>query len=168
MACLAIILVRSLDFEPRNELPSALINQPFPTFELPMLGNSEVATNAELPNELFLFNVWATWCFPCREEHPVLLAMKEDGYAVVGLNYKDDDEKALSWLSSYGDPFEMTLVDQLGSLGIDLGVYGVPSTFVVDKAGQIRYKHVGPITMTQWDRDLKPIVQSIQRQDATT
>ena len=159
---LCLVFYASLEFSPRNELPSPLIDRPLPSFSLPDLATEVVRTPVDLPQDLFLLNVWATWCFPCREEHPVLMGMANDGIAIVGLNYKDEDEKAMRWLHSIGDPYRLNLVDRDGTYGVDLGVYGVPATYVVDHNQTIRYKHIGPISERQWEDQIKPIVMSLQ------
>ena len=162
LAGLCIVFVASLEFSPRNVLPSALLDKPFPTFSTTQLSREGEVTNASLPDQAFLLNVWATWCFPCREEHPVLMDMANDGVLLVGLNYKDEDEKARSWLNSIGDPYVLNLVDKQGAIGVDLGVYGVPATYFVDSTGMIRYKHVGPISSAQWRNELSLIFATIE------
>ncbi|MCY3858687.1 MAG: DsbE family thiol:disulfide interchange protein [Gammaproteobacteria bacterium] len=162
---LCVVFFASLKFSPRTELPSPLIDRPIPTFSLPELRTAAVRTSADLPEEAFLLNVWATWCFPCREEHPVLMDIAADGIPIVGLNYKDDDSKAIEWLNSIGDPYRLNLVDREGDFGIDLGVYGVPATYLIDSARTIRYKHIGPISRVQWREELAPILRSLQGND---
>ena len=164
---LCIAFVASLDFSPRNVLPSALINKPLPAFSVAPLEGNSLLTEVDLPERAFLLNVWATWCLPCREEHPILMDIADEGLPIVGLNYKDDPNKAVSWLNSIGNPYEVNLTDPAGSLGIEFGVYGVPSTFFVDSDLVIRYKHVGPISAAQWRKELKPIFTSLRGSDAS-
>ena len=161
-AGLSIVFFASLKFSPRAELPSALINKPVPEFSLPELQSGLLISSAGLPEEAFLLNVWATWCFPCREEHPVLVDIAAEGIAIVGLNYKDDDAKALAWLNSIGDPYRLNLVDRDGTYGVNLGVYGVPATYLIDRERTIRYKHIGPISSAQWRQQLEPMFKSLQ------
>jgi cytochrome c biogenesis protein CcmG/thiol:disulfide interchange protein DsbE len=112
---------------------------------------------------VWLLNVWASWCAPCREEHPLLVALARDTQLpIVGLNYKDDPRSAQEWLRKLGDPYLATAVDSDGRVGIDYGVYGVPETFVVDRAGVVRHKHIGPLTQDAWTRELLPLVQRLQ------
>lgn len=161
---LCLVFFVSLKFEPRNELPSPLIDKPLPWLDSTNLLTGELTKQEDLPSEPFLINVWATWCFPCREEHPVLLAMAAEGVEIVGLNYKDENDKAIDWLNSMGDAYRLNLVDPQGSYGIELGVYGVPATYFVDVKDAektIRYKHIGPITEQQWENQLRSIYQSL-------
>lgn len=162
---LCVVFFASLGFSPRSELPSPLIDKPVPSFSLPELQAVTTRTTEDLPEEAFLLNVWATWCFPCREEHPVLMDIAAEGIAIVGLNYKDDDEKAMDWLNSIGDPYRLNLVDRDGVFGVDIGVYGVPATYLIDRDRTIRYKHIGPISGPQWKQKLRPIFRSIQDVD---
>ena len=135
-ALLALFLARGLELDPK-ELPSALIDRPFPEFDLPQLGAGERLARADVIGEPALFNVWATWCVSCRVEHPYLQALSEQGVAIYGINYKDDDAAALKWLEDLGDPYITNIVDSSGSLGLDLGVYGAPETYFVDAGGTI-------------------------------
>jgi cytochrome c biogenesis protein CcmG, thiol:disulfide interchange protein DsbE len=116
-----------------------------------------------MQGRVWLLNVWASWCAPCREEHPLLVALaREEKVAIVGLNYKDDTRNAQEWLLRLGDPYLLTAVDQDGRAGIDWGVYGVPETFVVDATGVVRHKVVGPLTQEVWARDVKPLLRKLQ------
>lgn len=162
LAGLCLVFFQSLEFSPRNVLPSALIDKPMPAFSLPDLFSDSLVTSAELPAEAFLVNVWATWCFPCREEHPILMDIAATGVPIVGLNYQDEDQKARNWLQSIGDPYLLNLVDRDGDYGVELGVYGVPATYFVDGTGLIRYKHIGPISASQWQNELSEIFASLQ------
>ena len=163
---LCIVFFQSLGFSPRNVLPSAMLAKPLPEFSLPELSSGIQATHLDMPKEAFLLNVWATWCFPCREEHPVLMSIAESGINIVGLNYKDEDAKAVTWLNTIGDPYQLNLVDRTGDYGVELGVYGVPATYIVDQNGVIRYKHIGPITDEDWEQKLSDIFLSLAKKQA--
>ncbi len=162
-AGLCFVFFVSLDFSPRQNLPSPLIDHHLPTFALPELRSGSMQTQEDLPREAFLLNVWATWCFPCREEHPILMDIFAEDIAIVGLNYKDDAPKASAWLDALGDPYRLNLVDSLGTYGLELGVYGVPATYLVDASRVIRYKHIGPISEAQWRQELSPLFHSLQQ-----
>jgi cytochrome c biogenesis protein CcmG/thiol:disulfide interchange protein DsbE len=111
---------------------------------------------------VYLLNVWASWCVACREEHPLLVKLAQNrAIPIIGLNYKDQREDALKWLAALGNPYELSLSDLDGRVGIELGVYGVPETFVVDKAGVIRYKQIGPITVEVWETKLAPLLREL-------
>ncbi len=150
MAGLLLLLGLGLRHDPR-ELPSVLVGKPFPAFALPLLdgGRMQQADLAGLPR---IINVWASWCATCREEHPALLALAAELRAagrsqqLLGLNYKDQDGAARRWLAADGNPYSASIVDADGRLGIELGVYGVPETFVTDAQGRIVHKHVGALT----------------------
>lgn len=156
-AVLALFLLRGLSLDP-SHLPSALIGKPVPEFSLPVVGEQEPSvSNASLQGEPYLLNVWATWCPSCRVEHPYLNKLAEQGVRIVGLDYKDEDDAALEWLSHFGNPYESVIADRDGSLGLDLGVYGAPETFLVDKNGIIQYRHVGVVDERVWRSKLAPI-----------
>ncbi|MBL8319133.1 MAG: DsbE family thiol:disulfide interchange protein [Burkholderiaceae bacterium] len=140
-------LAVGLKLDPRA-VPSPLINKPAPAFTLPRLDDaSQTVSREQLLGRAFVLNVWASWCGPCREEHPHILELARTKAApVVGLNYKDQRADAQAWLRQFRDPYELSLSDLDGRVGIDFGVYGVPETFVIDKQGVIRFKHVGPVT----------------------
>ena len=143
-------------------LPSALLNEPFPDFAAPSLTTAGRLERSALLGQPRLVNVWATWCPTCLAEHGELLRIRaETGLSIVGINYKDDRAAALAWLARHGDPYDFSIVDRTGDLGVDLGVYGAPETFLVDAAGVIRYKHVGAVTPTVWRDDIEPVLQSL-------
>ena len=160
---LAGFLLRGLQLDPRA-MPSALIDQPLPEFSLPVLGQQRIIDRAGVIGEVALFNVWATWCVSCRVEHPYLNQLTQQGVPVYGINYKDNDADALRWLQQLGDPYRLSLVDAQGSLGLDLGVYGAPETYVVDASGIIRYRHVGVVNEQVWQQVLQPIMLELQRE----
>ncbi len=159
-ALLALFLARGLELDPK-ELPSALIDQPFPEFTLPKLGDDVQLVREDVLGKPALFNVWATWCISCRVEHPYLQTLAEQGVAIYGINYKDDDAAALQWLGDLGDPYNASIVDRSGSQGLDLGVYGAPETYFVDAAGTVRYRHVGVIDERIWRTRLAPIYEEL-------
>ena len=144
---LAAFLAVGLNLNPR-EVPSPLIGKPAPAFELTKLDASEQKLKRDdLLGKVWVLNVWASWCAPCREEHPLLVEFARRKIApVYGLNYKDTRPAGMAFLTQLGNPYEASLFDGDGRIGIDYGVYGVPETFVVDKQGTIRFKHVGPLT----------------------
>ena len=158
---LALFLFRGLQLDP-TELPSALIDKPLPAFELPGLGLDRILKRDDVIGEVALFNVWATWCVSCRVEHPYLNQLAEQGVPIYGVNYKDDDADALKWLSELGDPYRLSIVDAGGSLGLDLGVYGAPETYLVDAEGVIRYRHVGAVDDRVWRDVLGPIYDGLK------
>jgi cytochrome c biogenesis protein CcmG/thiol:disulfide interchange protein DsbE len=156
----AIFLFRGLSLDPQ-ELPSALIDKPMPSFSLPALRGDRVLTRADVTGEASLFNVWATWCVSCRVEHPYLQQLADSGVPIYGINYKDDDADALAWLQELGDPYRANIVDREGTLGLDLGVYGAPETYVVDAEGVIRYRHVGVVDGRVWEPILRPVFKEV-------
>ena len=118
---------------------------------------------ASLRGKVVVVNFWASWCAPCREEHPVLVAAaRQQQVPIIGMNYKDDPRNAQEWLLRLGDPYQVSLADRDGRAAIDDGVYGVPETFVIDKAGVVRLKHVGPLTTEVWQRELLPLIQRLK------
>jgi cytochrome c biogenesis protein CcmG, thiol:disulfide interchange protein DsbE len=147
------------------KVPSPFIGKPLPAFAAPVLGGDAGAPRGpgELLGQVWLLNVWASWCAPCREEHPLLVDYQRQPGAVrvVGLNYKDKPAAASAWLAQLGDPYAMSLVDADGRLGIELGVYGVPETFVIDKQGHVRFKHVGALTAEVMQREILPLVKAL-------
>ncbi|EXJ12193.1 MULTISPECIES: DsbE family thiol:disulfide interchange protein [Nitrincola] len=163
---LGIFLFKGLFMDPRT-LPSALIDKPFPEFSLPSLYNmDETLTQLDLQGEVALLNVWATWCPTCKEEHAQLNKIGlEEGVTIYGLNYKDDPELARQWLERYLDPYRKVIVDEEGYLGLDLGVYGAPETYIIDKKGIIRYRHVGEVNESVW-LHLRELMQTIEKEDA--
>lgn len=150
VVCLVAVFFKSFDFGPRSVLPSALIGKPFPAFESETLDPAKKVTNRDLLGERKLVNVWGTWCVACELEHKLLLEIASQGIRIVGLNYKDNPNEARRWLQHRGDPYEFNIVDPEGRLGIELGVYGAPSTFVLDSDGTIIDKHVGQLTKPSW------------------
>lgn len=159
---LVVVLALGLNRNPR-EVPSPLVGKPVPAFELPRLQSAESLASSQLLGTVTLLNVWATWCVACRQEHDALLAIAEDpGINLIGLNWKDDPSKARRWLQDLGDPYDAVAVDVDGRVGIDFGVYGAPETFVIDKAGVIRYKHIGPIDGGIWRDKILPVLAELE------
>ena len=154
-----VALVLFLGFTLRDPklLPSALVDRPFPDFDLPLLAGGDRATRERLLGRVRLVNVWATWCPTCLAEHGELMRIRDEtGISIVGINYKDDRTMAREWLARHGDPYDFNVVDATGDLGVDLGVYGAPETFLVDADGVIRYKRVGDVNVDIWRDELAP------------
>jgi cytochrome c biogenesis protein CcmG/thiol:disulfide interchange protein DsbE len=157
---MAALLYRGLYLDP-SELPSALIGKPFPAFSLPAVQDGKPLTRNDLLGKPALVNVWGTWCVACRVEHPVLTKLAEQGVVIYGVNYKDVNADAVKWLSEFHDPYQLNINDEAGSLGLNLGVYGAPETFLIDARGVIRYKHVGVIDETVWREKLAAQYQAL-------
>lgn len=156
-----VLMLMQLGNERSSVLPSALIGKPVPTFDLPGLETPDKGLKTEdmTGNGVQLINIWASWCGPCRVEHPQLLALKADGVKLHGINYKDQPDNARRFLSELGDPYDRIGADQAGRAAFDFGVYGVPETFVVNNDGQIVYKHVGPLLPRDIDQKLMPAIR---------
>ncbi|QMU60956.1 MAG: DsbE family thiol:disulfide interchange protein [Gammaproteobacteria bacterium] len=149
-----------------SEVPSPLIGKSVPEFSLPMLEDSSVQfSNNEFLGKVSILNVWATWCFACKQEHPALLELAKRNIApIYGLNYKDDAGKAKLYLRDFGNPFKANAFDEAGRVAIDWGVYGAPETFLIDKKGIIRYKHIGPLTLNDLDNKIQPLIQQLKNE----
>jgi cytochrome c biogenesis protein CcmG/thiol:disulfide interchange protein DsbE len=161
-AVLAVFLYRGLSLNPR-EVPSPLIGKPAPAFALPRLDDPAQTVRLEdMKGKVWVLNVWASWCTPCREEHPLVIALASTKRVpIYGLNYKDQGPAARRWLEQLGNPYTATLVDADGRVGIDFGVYGVPETFVIDGQGIVRYKHIGPLTADAVRNRLEPVLKDL-------
>ena len=161
---LVVFFAIGLKLNPR-EVPSPLIGKPAPAFNLPLLNAPDKKMSAqELKGKVWVLNVWASWCVPCRQEHPLITDLaKNGGVPVYGLNYKDKPAEASAWLGKLGDPYAATLSDIDGLVGIDYGVYGVPETFVIDKQGVIRLKHIGPVTPEAMQKTILPMVDKLRK-----
>lgn len=155
-------LFLKMDKDP-NAMPSALVGKPVPAFNLPALDGErgEMVDQTVFGGELALINVWATWCLPCREEHPFLMELARQGVKIIGVSYKDEPGLAQQWLQREGDPYYITVMDYDGRLGIDLGVFGAPETYLVDADGIIRYKHIGVLNQRIWEKDFLPLLEKI-------
>lgn len=146
-------------------LPSAQLGKPFPEFELASLHKPEqMLSKAQLTGEVVLVNVWATWCVSCLVEHPVLTKLSQSGVVIHGLNYKDVRPAAITFLENHGNPYRQIIFDEAGGLGLDLGVYGAPETYFLDKTGRIRYRHVGIIMPDVWQNKLQAVYQALLRE----
>ena len=155
-------LAVGLSLNPR-EIPSPLINKPAPAFSLPALDAPDQKISAQdLRGKVWVLNVWASWCVACRIEHPLLVEFSKAGMVpIYGLNYKDKRDDAMRWLVNFGNPYTRSLSDIDGLVGIDFGVYGVPETFVIDKQGVIRMKHIGPVTPEVLRDEIIPLVRKL-------
>ncbi|MCB1888242.1 MAG: DsbE family thiol:disulfide interchange protein [Rhodocyclaceae bacterium] len=155
-------LAVGLNLNPR-EVPSPLIDKPAPAFSLPVLhAPDQTLTQNDLKGQVWLLNVWASWCVSCRQEHPLLVELAQANVVpIYGLNYKDERNAGMQWLSDHGDPYTASIMDADGRTGIEYGVYGVPETFVIDKQGVIRHKHIGPITREALEGKLLPMVREL-------
>jgi cytochrome c biogenesis protein CcmG, thiol:disulfide interchange protein DsbE len=162
-AALVLFLGIGLGLNPR-EVPSPLIGKPAPAFVLPKLDDAGQSLGRDdLLGQPWVLNVWASWCAPCREEHPLVVDLaKRSNVAVVGLNYKDTRPAATNWLRQLGNPYRVSLFDGDGRVGIDFGVYGVPETFVVDRQGVIRFKHTGPLTARVVREEIEPLLKELR------
>ena len=161
---LVIFLAIGLNRDPQ-EVPSPLINKPAPAFEISQLSDANQSFSpASMKGQVWILNVWASWCVACREEHPVLVELAKSKIApIIGLDYKDKREDALAMLAMQGNPYLLSAFDANGRVGIDYGVYGVPETYVIDKAGMIRFKHIGPITMNILNQKIYPLISELQK-----
>lgn len=153
---LALFLWRGLSLDPQN-LPSAQLGQLLPEFNLRVLGSSDQVFSPEtMQGKPVILHVWASWCATCAEEQVFLLSLAQSGVPIYGLNYKDDEENAQKWLNTWGDPYQISGRDVDGHVAIDLGVYGTPETFLIDRNGVIRYRHVGALNQTVWEHVIGP------------
>ncbi|MGB2816586.1 MAG: DsbE family thiol:disulfide interchange protein [Burkholderiaceae bacterium] len=161
---LAGFLMRGLFLNPR-EVPSPLINKPAPHFSLTQLGQPDRPFGPQdMKGQVWLLNVWASWCVACRQEHPLLVELaKRKSVPIIGLNYKDKPDAATGWLAQFGNPYDLSVKDMDGRVGIDYGVYGVPETFLIDKAGVIRFKQIGPITEEVWTKKMQPLIEELRK-----
>jgi len=161
---LAGFLAVGLKLDPR-EVPSPLVGKPAPDFKLALLSDpGKQLTPADLRGKVWLFNVWASWCASCRQEHELLLDLSKQGSVpIYGMDYKDQPADAQAVLNRYGNPYVETVVDLDGRAGINYGVYGVPETYLIDRNGIIRYKHTGPLTRDSLDKKILPLVKELQQ-----
>jgi len=158
---LAIFLYVGLSLNPRD-IGSTRIDKPAPPFTLPQVSNpSNTFSNKDFLGKVSLFNAWASWCVSCRNEHPLLMQLKEKGYIIYGLNYKDTLIDARNLLANTGDPYFASGFDEEGRVGIDWGVTGTPETFIVDKQGIVRYKHIGPLSVKLLKNKILPLINEL-------
>lgn len=164
-AFIVFFLWRGLFLKP-NLIPSPLIGKSAPSFQLKQLTDAhKKTTEKDFLGHITLVNVWATWCVTCRAEHDFLIKLSNhQNLMLYGLNYKDNAEKANKWLSVLGNPYQIVAFDPEGKVAIDWGVYGTPETFILDKKGIVRYKHIGPLSMDVWERDLQPIIRKLGKE----
>ena len=160
---MAVFFAIGLTMNPRD-IPSPLIGQPVPEFSLPPVkGRALGLSSADLRGQVSLVNVFASWCVACREEHPVLMRLRDTGIVPIhGLNYKDKPDDAQAWLNELGDPYTRTGADISGRVAIDWGVYGVPDTFVIDRDGRIAHKHIGAITPEALRDTIMPMITKLR------
>ena len=161
---LLVFLAIGLTRDP-SVIPSPLIGKPAPFFNAPHLKSADQKFSPkDMLGKVWLLNTWASWCVACRQEHPILVEFaKTKTIPVVGLNYKDKEADGLKWLARYGDPYDLTVTDKDGRIGIDFGVYGVPESFLIDKNGIIRYKQIGPITNEALRDKIIPLIRELQK-----
>lgn len=162
---LAGFLYKGLSLNPR-EVPSPFIDKPAPAFTLPQLHEpSKNFSPADMKGKVWLFNLWASWCESCKEEHPVLVALSQQNLVpIVGLDYKDKREAAEAWLDRGGNPYYLNAFDSEGRIGIDYGVTGVPETFIIDKQGIIRDKIIGMVTPQNFQDRMLPLIRKLEQQ----
>ncbi len=160
---LVAFLYRGLSLDPKR-VPSPLVGKPMPEFSLPRLKDpATTLSDSDLKGKVSVLNIWATWCVSCRAEHEVLLQLANTGSVdIYGLNYKDERAKAQQWLQQLGDPYVANAFDADGRTGIDWGVYGAPETFIMDKQGMIRHKHIGPLTVDALNSTILPLIEELQ------
>ncbi|MEZ5916826.1 MAG: DsbE family thiol:disulfide interchange protein [Parvularculaceae bacterium] len=168
MAAIGVAFSIGLTNDP-SKLPSTLIDKPLPEFSLPPVYEGEAEfTNADLAGQVALVNIFGSWCAACRIEHPVLMRLtRQNAVPIYGIDRKDKPEDGAAWLRRHGDPYLRVGADLDSKLAIDLGVTGAPETFVIDRNGRIRYKHVGPVTDEVWRETLQPLVRSLQAEVAS-
>lgn len=161
---LVVFLAIGLNRDP-HEVPSPLIGKAAPAFEIHQLGEvNQSFSPASMKGQVWILNVWASWCVACREEHPVLVELAKSQVApVIGLDYKDKREDALAMLAKQGNPYVLSAFDADGRVGINYGVYGVPETYVIDQAGVIRFKHIGPITIDLLNQKIFPLISELKK-----
>ena len=157
-------LWKGLSLNPR-EVPSPLIGKATPEWSLPVLDESNVNfSTEEMKGRVWLLNVFASWCGPCLEEHPIIVDFaRSSSVPVLGFNYKDKPQASMQWLARHGDPYERVVADFDGRVGLDYGVYGVPESFLIDAQGIIRYKKIGPLTKADFSEDILPLINKLKK-----
>ncbi len=159
---LVVFLAIGLTLNPR-EVPSPLIGKPAPAFDLPLLYKDGRFTDNDLKGHVTLINVWASWCFACRQEHETVKFLSREGVRIIGLNYKDETADAKNWLQRLGNPYQSIAVDRDGRIAIDWGVYGAPETFLIDKEGIIRHKVIGPLSDKEKYNELMAVMNGLAK-----
>jgi len=157
---LVVLLGVGLTLNPRL-IPSPLIGKPVPVFELPLLNKEGVFSSEDFKGQITLLNVWASWCYACRQEHEVVKRLARSGLNVIGFNYKDKKEDAQLWLKQLGNPYQLVMADEDGRAAMDWGVYGAPETFLIDQQGIIRHKVIGPVSDQQNYDELMAAIKKI-------
>ncbi len=159
-AAIAVILWRGIALDPRN-LPSALIDKEVPSFQLTTLKGQQLSEK-NLRGEISLLHIWATWCVSCRQEHSLLMSLaKKCQMPIYGMLYKDSASNAQQWLRHLGNPYKKLSIDEIGKVAIDLGVYGTPETFLIDKQGIIRHKYAGMLNEAIWQKQFAPLIEKL-------
>ncbi len=169
VAFIALVVFFAMGLNPKRdirEIPSPLIGKTAPVFTLPdVLSPDKSVGNAALAGQVYLLNVWATWCVGCREEHETMMAIsRQKTVPILGLDWKDERDKAQAWLTQLGNPYDVVAFDDRGRTAIDWGVYGAPETFLVDKKGRVVFKHIAPMTMEVWQKEFLPRIAAAQRE----
>ena len=161
---LVVFLAIGLTRDP-HEIPSPLIGKPAPLFTAPRLQvPDQQFSSKDMLGKVWLLNTWASWCVACRQEHPILMEFaKTKALPIIGLDYKDQNSEGLKWLARHGDPYDLSVTDKDGRIGIDFGVYGVPESFLIDKAGVIRYKQIGPVTDEALNDKIVPLIRELNK-----
>lgn len=161
---ISVFLWKGLDLNPK-ELPSALVGQSAPAFNLTTVENpNQIINQDSFKNKVTVLNIWATWCVSCKMEHTVWMELtKKHNLFLVGVNYHDDRLTAQQWLQTSGNPYTISLFDNQGKMGLDYGVYGTPETFILDKNGVVRYRHAGPIDQQIWRNTVLPLIESLEK-----
>ncbi len=160
---LGLFFWRGLSLEPQH-LPSAQLGKPLPPFRVPSIGDEQIVFSpSSLLGQVALLNVWASWCAACTDEQLFLLQLAQEGTAIYGLNYKDNRTDARKWLTEWGNPYRLVGEDVTGKVAIDLGVYGAPETFLIDKTGVIRYRHAGVLNETIWQQEFLPRIKQLEQ-----
>jgi cytochrome c biogenesis protein CcmG/thiol:disulfide interchange protein DsbE len=163
---LVALLAAGLKLDPR-EVPSPFIGKPAPAFEAPQLETAGSLASAGFTGDVWLLNVWASWCGECQREHTTLTELiQSQNLNAVGLNYKDTNSDAKRWLAQLGNPFTAIATDPQGKVGLEWGVYGTPETFIIDRQGVIRYKHVGPLTRGAVQDKIVPLLAALRKEGA--
>ena len=157
-----VLLGYGLTLDPKK-VPSPLIDKPAPVFSLPVLHQPDLKlSKKDMLGQVWVMNVWASWCVSCRAEHAIITQLAKQNLApVIGLNYKDQSKDAIAWLKQFGNPYMASIVDLDGRVGIDWGVYGVPGTFIIGKDGLIKYKHIGPVTQESLEAEVIPMLKQL-------
>lgn len=154
------------EYDPQN-MPSALIDRPLPEFALPALLDDSVVSRAQIIGQPLLVNVWATWCPTCAAEHTFLNQLAQQGIVIVGVDYKDEPEKARRWIAEKGNPYRWLVQDPQGTLGLDLGVTGAPETYVIDAKGVVRLRYQGDLNERVWKNTVGPLFEQLQRESSS-